>query len=230
MSTWKRIEPVPTPAAAPPSQVSAAKLEANRANAAKSTGPRTDEGKARSARNSTKHGLSSRELVIRPEERADFEQLQNDLVDDLRPDGALQDILFAQIVHASWNLRRVRTLEAGLFTGDSDPLADEQNEARLDRLDRYAQRFERTLLRAIKELRRLQTDRIANLSIDACHADTLSPLVDIKAVAVAKRTHYQGNTEKVRATLAQTDLEITAAKGRVPKDLITENVPRAAHG
>ena len=97
-------------------------------------------------------------------------------------------------------------------------------------VDRYAQRFERTLLRAIKELRRLQTDRIANLSIDACHADTLSPLVDIKAVAVAKRTHYQGNTEKVRATLAQTDLEITAAKGRVPKDLITENVPRAAHG
>lgn len=38
--------------------MSRAKIEANRRNALRSTGPRTEEGKARSRRNALKHGLS----------------------------------------------------------------------------------------------------------------------------------------------------------------------------
>ena len=40
-------------------KISVEKLVANRANAQKSTGPLTSEGKLRSARNSAKHGLSA---------------------------------------------------------------------------------------------------------------------------------------------------------------------------
>ena len=47
-------------------------IEANRRNAVNSTGPRTPEGKAVVARNALKHGLLSRELLVRGEHEADL--------------------------------------------------------------------------------------------------------------------------------------------------------------
>jgi hypothetical protein len=48
--------------------VSAAKLEANRRNAQKSCGPRTEEGKNRSKLNAVKHGLRAATLVLLDED------------------------------------------------------------------------------------------------------------------------------------------------------------------
>ena len=45
-------------------RTSAAKLEANRKNALKSTGPKTLVGKEKSKRNALKYGLLSKEVVI----------------------------------------------------------------------------------------------------------------------------------------------------------------------
>ena len=124
------------------------KIETNRANAQFSTGPRTEEGKARSAQNACKHGLTAQQLLIKPEEREDFEQILAHYQSQIDPHGPIQQTLFDELVAAAWNLRRVRILQAQI------DMLDPQ----YDRLARHHSRFERTFHRALKELKALQTD------------------------------------------------------------------------
>ena len=147
MSQWKLHTPSPE------------RLAANQANAQLSTGPKTPEGKKASSLNAVKHGLSARELVILPEDRSAFDELHAAYLAELQPSGILETEMFNSIVHAAWNLRRVRILEAALFDGNIDPLEDEQNEPKLARLARYYKRFESTLFKCTRELRTLQSNR-----------------------------------------------------------------------
>ena len=65
---------------------SAARLAANRANALKSTGPKSPAGKLASRRNSLKHGLTGQGVVVPDEDAAEiaarFEQFQAELAGD----------------------------------------------------------------------------------------------------------------------------------------------------
>ncbi len=84
------------------------------ANAQLSTGPRTAEGKTRSAGNARTHCPTSREVVIQAGEQPDFDQLLDDLTDELAPEGTLETLTFNNLIHAAWNQRRCRLLEAEL--------------------------------------------------------------------------------------------------------------------
>jgi hypothetical protein len=88
---------------------------ANRANAQKSTGPKTPEGKAAVRLNALKHGLTAETAVIPGEEDGDFNQLCATFLDHFQPDGPLETALVHQIVMAQWRIARCRGIETGLF-------------------------------------------------------------------------------------------------------------------
>lgn len=92
---------------------SAAQIEANRRNSQRSTGPRTEAGKARSRRNALRHGLAARTLIVAPgEDEADFAAFAADLRQDLAPDGAVEEALAQRIILCAWRLERIARIEA----------------------------------------------------------------------------------------------------------------------
>ena len=91
-------------------------IAANRANAAQSTGPRTEDGKARSRLNALKHGLLATEAANfgvegEPARRA-FENLSDRLENHYRPRGPIEEILVQKIAIATWRLKRALRFES----------------------------------------------------------------------------------------------------------------------
>ena len=107
-----------TDGAAPRAAVllSSARAEASRKNGAKSRGPKTEGGKARSAQNALKHGLRAQKYLVLPDEdAAEFAELQAALVAELAPVGALQAVLARRVAVAAWRLMRADRIEVELF-------------------------------------------------------------------------------------------------------------------
>ena len=97
-------------------KVSAARAAASRRNGAKSRGPKTAAGRARVARNATKHGLCAKRMMLLVDENAAaFGAFEAALHEELAPEGALQADLVARIVVAAWRARRADRLEAALL-------------------------------------------------------------------------------------------------------------------
>jgi hypothetical protein len=96
--------------------VSNARAEASRRNGAKSRGPRTPEGKTRSAQNALKHGLRAERYVVLPDEEwEEFAALETALKEELAPEGALQGFLAGRVARAAWRLMRAERLEVELL-------------------------------------------------------------------------------------------------------------------
>src|SRR5688572_27129378 len=93
-----------------------------------SRGPRTPEGKARSAQNALKHGLrAQRFVVLTDEDGAEFRALEAALLEELAPAGALQAVLAQRVAVAAWRLARADRIEAEL-------LADQRGQPDLGRV------------------------------------------------------------------------------------------------
>src|SRR5581483_5832912 len=102
-------------------QTSEAKLAANRANAQKSIGPKSEEGKSRSSRNSFKHGLYSKQLVLPGEDPTALDQLRADLRAEHQPINTTEEILVNEMAEQYWRIRRFRRYEVTAWeTPDPD--------------------------------------------------------------------------------------------------------------
>ncbi len=93
-----------------------AQIDANRANAQKSTGPRTPQGKAISRMNAVEHGFRSRDVVVPMlgESTEGFSDFFTAVVDDLNPQNAVQSLLAEEFAANFWRLRRARRLQTGV--------------------------------------------------------------------------------------------------------------------
>ena len=91
------------------------KAEANRRNAAKSTGPRTAQGKSWSRVNALKHGILASQAVIAtvegPAERRMFEATVAGLAQDFQPVGVYEELLVQEIAACFWRKRRLLMFE-----------------------------------------------------------------------------------------------------------------------
>jgi hypothetical protein len=90
-------------------------LEANRANAKRSTGPRSADGKAKSSKNSLAHGLTAQDIVIADEDPEEFERLRAGLQADFEPTSTIELELVERLAGLLWRLRRIPVLEGALL-------------------------------------------------------------------------------------------------------------------
>jgi hypothetical protein len=91
---------------------SEAQIEANRRNAEKSTGPRTQDGKDAARRNALRHGLAAEHIAIFDEDPDDFVRFHATMLEALLPLGEDERMLADRVVMGNWRLRRVWRMEA----------------------------------------------------------------------------------------------------------------------
>jgi hypothetical protein len=146
-----------------------AQIEANRLNSRKSTGPRSDAGKANASRNSTRFGIFSRQLLLPGEDIEAFERLRDGLYAQLQPVGELERLYVERIFSASWRLRRTLAAEGRILARwyshhrDMRSVPDLMSEQRpaedLERVQKHAASLERSMDKALEALKRIQESR-----------------------------------------------------------------------
>jgi hypothetical protein len=90
-------------------------FEANRQNAQKSTGPRTENGKRRSRLNALRHGLAAETVVEGLENPASYKKFQSAIVSHYAPQSPVEHELVLRLASLLWRLRRATSIETGLF-------------------------------------------------------------------------------------------------------------------
>ena len=149
-----------------------AQIDANRANAQKSTGPRTAEGRAAVRQNALKHGLTSMSPVAPGEDPAEFLQFLAGWTQSYLPIGPAEEEVLRTAVVASWRLRRIPAIEAGYYEMERPDIEPGSGQSpspaarlafahyhcakQIEALSCQEARLQRTFDRSLREIERLQ--------------------------------------------------------------------------
>ena len=153
----------------------------NRANAAHSTGPRTDAGKLRSSRNALTHGLTARSAVLPTEDSAAYQLHIQQFLDEYLPFTATETHLVHELADTAWRQKRIPILEAALLNRAQNP-PTEQAAIEFDIVDAHraiatlgmhGQRLNRQFRSTLDQLRALQSERRAQEKQDLKDAASL---------------------------------------------------------
>jgi hypothetical protein len=155
-------------------------LRANDANAQKSTGPRTEEGKQKIRLNGLRHGLTGQVSIMTDDNRRELDAFCDPIIARLSPDGPLELQLAHLVAHSYWRLNRIRSIEDGIFAlghtypknqidsgaPQADVLLSEattfmRSSKDILNITLYESRINRTLKKNMEEFRALQAERKA---------------------------------------------------------------------
>jgi hypothetical protein len=144
--------------------ISEKKLTANRLNAKKSTGPKTNEGKATSARNAQSHGLFCRDVVIAGESEEEFRELRQEFIKSLRPQDVVELALVDGIVIAQWKLRRLHAAEKASLEAEKTTPGEAMSRKiiwsknSIEKFSRIEQRLNNEVHRCLRDLQKLRAE------------------------------------------------------------------------
>ena len=163
--------------------LSESQLNANRQNAQRSTGPRTLEGKQRSALNAGRHFLTGQVRVTTPEDMAAYDQHCQGFFEDFKPRGSAEKHLTLTLADKQWQMHHASGLLQSIQVLGQFELQDKLNVEspdghtteihtaltaglvavdkckQLDLISRYASRLQRDYRNALKDLQSLQAER-----------------------------------------------------------------------
>jgi hypothetical protein len=184
---WDNDDPAPEPPAVDADAsseqerpVSQKRIDANRQNAQKSTGARTQAGKDKSKMNSQTHGLCSQAALLPSEDPIVYQAFIESIFAQWSPATDQENRLTEVIGTTEWRLRRIPSLEAGiyavgllennnLFLDETDPIKRDRNvqsklyllyEKQLKNLSLQERRLRGQHKADTTELKQLQQDRI----------------------------------------------------------------------
>src|SRR5271170_3038840 len=117
-------------------------IDANRRNASKSTGPKTEEGKEQSRRNAVRHGLTAETVIGALEDAEDYQAFEAAIIADYDAQSAVERELVLRLSGLLWRLRRATAIETGLFELEAD-------NAKLDALSRVKSQRSFAIVRSL---------------------------------------------------------------------------------
>ena len=162
------------------SPLSHSQILANIANSMQSTGPRTEEGKAKARYNARRHGLTGQFYVMDDDDRQAYLTFETRLFSDLKPVGPCEEQLAVSIAQDHWRMNRAKGIEfntmglahhenAGSIGADSAETETAVSHARAWRSDNkafanmalYEIRLHRIIRQNRQDLKELQAKRHA---------------------------------------------------------------------
>jgi hypothetical protein len=114
---------------------------ANRINAKRSTGPKTEGGRRRSKENARKHDLTSENVTLYYESDEDYADLSRGLVEAMQPTDALEEHLVGRMITSAWRQLRATRMEPELYAAEKRALEDEFVVSEMAMADRHEDRL-----------------------------------------------------------------------------------------
>jgi len=200
-----------------------AQINANRANAQKSTGPTSPEGKAKSSSNAVRHGLLCEPTTLfasDPHEQTQFNILRQNLFQQCLPEGEMETQTFERYAFSMFQMERAREFEIDA----QQRWVNEPNEDKwfrqMERMIKLTALLERRADKALAELGKLQRDRFnaTDVQNELYLMKAISPIPASLPVSQMRATKH-ANTPTINMAMmvgsAQPDIQ-AILKGEVP--------------